>query len=75
MIHLELWFLCELDGVEGVHLATAAAAAQVTVQQQPELVWTNRCMYIMIGSGRNTGQVKPMPQSHLGRRPMRGVPR
>ena len=46
MVHLELRFLCELDGVEGVHLATAAATAQVTVQQQPELAWTNLCMYV-----------------------------
>ena len=41
MVHLELRVLCELDGVEGVHLATAAATAQVRVQQQPELAWTN----------------------------------
>merc|ERR1719336_2584055 len=37
MIHLELRVLCELDGVEGVHLAAAAAAAKLRVQQQPEL--------------------------------------
>ena len=41
MIHLELRVLCELDGVEGVHLAAAAATTQITVQQQPELAWTN----------------------------------
>ena len=41
MIHLELRVLCELDGVEGVHLATAAPTAQIGVKQQPELAWTN----------------------------------
>ena len=40
MVHLELRVLRELDGVEGVHLAAAAATAQVSVQQQPELAWS-----------------------------------
>ena len=46
MIHLELRVVCELDGVEGVHLATAAATAQVSVQQQPKLAWNMSTIFI-----------------------------